>query len=64
MEYIIKVSYSKRFRHMNIRYFHVKDLVDRKEVSVDYCLIDRIIADFFTKPLQGILLTKFRDTVL
>ena len=49
---------------MNIRCFYVKDLVDRKEVSVEHCPTDRMIADFFTKPLQGALFIKFRDVTL
>ena len=59
-----KASCSKRSRHMNIRCFYVKDLVDRKEVSVEHCPTDRMIADFFTKPLQGALFIKFRDVIL
>ena len=55
---------SKRSRHMNIRYFCTKDLVDRKEVEVEYCLTERIVADFFTKPLQRVLFLKFRDIIM
>ena len=59
-----KMSCSKRSRHMNIRYFYVKDLVDRKEVEVEYCPTERMVADFFTKPLQGTLFIKFRDVIM
>ena len=42
-------------RHVNIRYFFVKDMVDKKLVQVLYCPTDKMLADFFTKPLQGSL---------
>ena len=59
-----KMSRSKRSRHMNILYFCVKDLVDRKEVKVKYCPTERMVADFFAKPLQGTLFLKFRDIIM
>ena len=49
---------------MNICYFCIKDLVDSKEVEVEYCLTERMVADFFTKPLQGALFLKFRDIIM
>ena len=45
-----KASCNKCYRYMNIRYFCMTDLIDRKEVSVEYCLTDKMITDFFTKP--------------
>jgi hypothetical protein len=53
-------SSSKRTRHINIRYFFVTDRIKSKEVSVDYCPTGDMTGDFFTKPLQGSLLKKFR----
>ena len=40
-------------RHINIRYFFVKDRIDKKEMKVEYCPSQCMLADFFTKPLQG-----------
>ena len=57
-------SSSKRTRHINIRYFFVTDRVKRKEVSVEYCPTGEMNADFFTKPLQGVLFRKFRDRIM
>jgi hypothetical protein len=51
-------SSSKRTRHINIRYFFVTDRIKSGEVSMTYCPTDDMIADYFTKSLQG---TKFRD---
>jgi Reverse transcriptase (RNA-dependent DNA polymerase) len=40
-------------KHIDRRYFYVKDLIDRKEVRVVYCRTDMMIADLLTKPLSG-----------
>ena len=57
-------SSSKRTRHINIRYFFVADRIASKEVKVEYCPTGEMIADYFTKPLQGTLFRKFRDFIM
>jgi hypothetical protein len=59
-----RASSSKRTRHINIRYFFVTDRIAAKEVAVEYCPTGDMLADFFTKPLQGILFKKFRDQIM
>jgi hypothetical protein len=59
-----RTSSSKRTRHINIRYFFVTDRIRRNEVSVKYCPTGDMIADFFTKPLQGSLFRRLRDFIL
>ena len=51
-------------RHFDIRYFFVKDRVDKGEVKVEYCPTELMLSDFFTKPLRGSLFKKFRDIVM
>ena len=51
-------------RHIDIRHFFVKDRVDKKEVKVEYCPSRLMLADFFTKPLQGVLFEKFRSVIM
>ena len=51
-------------RHVNIRYFFVKDLVDRKAVKIMYCPTGKMLADFFTKALQGELFRFFRSIIM
>ena len=51
-------------RHINIRYFFVKDRIDKGELRVEYCPSSIMLADFFTKPLQGQLFKKFRDVIM
>jgi hypothetical protein len=57
-------SNSGRTRHLNIRYFFIKDQIDSGEVKVVYTKSEDMVADFFSKPLQGELFEKFRDIVL
>ena len=57
-------SSSKRTRHINIRYFFVADRIASKEVKVEYCPTGEMIADYFTKPLQGSLFKRFRDFIM
>ena len=59
-----RASSSKRTRHIDIRYFFVSDRVQKKEVSIKYCSTLNMIADYFTKPLQGALFRRFRDFIL
>ena len=56
-------SSTKRTKHIQIRYFFVKDQVDSKEIEVVYCPMEDMVADF-TKPLQGNLFRKLRDLIM
>jgi hypothetical protein len=51
-------------RHIDIRYFFVKDRVDKKEIEILYCPTEQMLADYFTKPLQGSLFRKFRRVIM
>ena len=59
-----KQSSGERLRHINIRYFFIKDTIEREKIDVKHCPPEHMIADFFTKPLQGSLFTKMRDIVM
>ena len=51
-------------RHINIRYFFIKDRVDKGEVKIEYCPTYLMLADYFTKPLQGRMFKLFRDVIM
>jgi hypothetical protein len=57
-------SAGQRSRHINIRYFFIKDKIDQGDISLMYCPTGEMIADFFTKPQQGGMFTRFRDVVM
>ena len=59
-----RLSSSKRTRHIHLRLFYIKDLVDKKLVEIKFCPTLKMLADFFTKPLQGNLFRIFRDIIL
>ena len=54
----------KKTRHLNIRYYFVTDNVKKGMVQIRYCPTGDMVADFFTKPLQGSLFKNFWDQIL
>ena len=54
-----KASSGKRTRHIAIRYYFVTDRISGGYIRVDYCPTENMLADFFTKPLQGKLFRMF-----
>ena len=59
-----KASSSRCTRHIHIRYFFVTDRVKNKEIEIHYCPTKEMLGNFFTKPLQGALFIKFRNSIL
>ena len=42
----------------------MRDRIRSREVQVDYCPTEEMVADVLTKPLQGAAFRKFRDQLL
>jgi hypothetical protein len=65
-QHIIKngLKSAKRMKHLDIRYFFVKQYVEQNDISVQYISTKDMVADIFTKPLQGDIFNKLRDKVL
>ncbi len=59
-----KASSSKRTKHINIRYFFIKDRISQKELKVVYCPTEEMRADINTKPLQGKAFYYHRDFIM
>ena len=57
-------SNSERTKHIAMRYFFIKDRIDKKEVVVKYLETENMISDILTKPLQGNLFRRLRDILL
>jgi hypothetical protein len=51
-------------KHINIRYFFAKSKVEDGEVKLAYTPTESMIADYFTKPLQGSLFLAMRDIIM
>jgi hypothetical protein len=59
-----RASAGQKSRHINIRYFFIKDRILSDNVKIMYCPTELMLADFYTKPLQGSLFKKFRSVIL
>lgn len=59
-----KASSTKRTQHIDIRYFCITDRVKSGQIDIEYCPTEEMIADFFTKPLQGRLFREHRNSIL
>ena len=57
-------SSGKKSKHIDNRFFFIKDRLMSEGIDVAYCPTAKMLADFFTKPLQGNLFRKFRDVVM
>ena len=58
------MSRRKRSRHIDIRFFFMKDRIDSGELQVAYCPTDLMSGDYLTKPLQGAKFRAHRDTIM
>jgi hypothetical protein len=59
-----RTSSGKKTRHINIRYFFVRDRIEKGEVQIEYCPTDEMTGDYFTKPVQGAKFRKFRTRIM
>jgi hypothetical protein len=59
-----RASASKRTRHFNIKWFYVTDLIQRKEIELEYCCTDDMLADYMTKPITGKKFFMFKEQIL
>ena len=59
-----KKSSSRRTRHFDVRFFNVKDKLQSNNITVVYCPTEKMVADFFTKPLQGAQFRLLRRVIM
>jgi hypothetical protein len=57
-------SCSRRSRHIDMRYFFIKDRLESEGIKVVHCPTEQMVADFFTKPLQGQLFHFLKSIVM
>jgi len=59
-----KMSAGRNSRHIDIRYFFAKDRIDTEGIDIVYCPTEQMLADFFTKPLQGNLFRRLKAVLM
>ena len=59
-----KMSSGKRTKHMDVRYFFIKDRVDAGDFKVVHCGTKEMRGDYFTKPLQGKIFRYLRALIM
>jgi hypothetical protein len=57
-------SARKNSKHIDVRYFFIKDRLENGGYIVEHCRTTKMIADFFTKPLQGSVFRTLRDVIM
>ncbi len=55
---------SKKRKHINVRYYFIRDCWKKGEIDIQYCPSETMVADFLTKPLQGKMFFKFSKIVV
>jgi hypothetical protein len=58
-----KQSSSRRTKHIRVRYFFIKDRLSNGDITLKHCPTGEMLADHFTKPLQGAIFRKFRAEI-
>ncbi len=54
---------STRTKHIYIQFHFVKDSLSKRMFSIDYCPTENMAANLLTKPLQRVLLEKFKAKI-
>ena len=58
------LSSRKGIKHINVRYFFVKQKIDDKEVVIVWCPTDKLVGDFFSKHLSSSKFIDFRRKIM
>ena len=56
-----KQSTPSVLKHMDIRYFYVTDHMKNKDINIECCSTEDMVAVYFTSPLQGSLFVKLHN---
>ena len=59
-----KESCGSKSRHIHIRYFFTKDVLNRENMEEQHGHTKQMIADFYTKPLLGEHYYKLRNIIM
>jgi hypothetical protein len=59
-----RTSAGTKSRHLDIRYFWIKETLEILGIKTRHCHTSKMLADFLTKPLQGAVFILLRDAIL
>jgi hypothetical protein len=51
-------------KHIRVKYFYIKDTIDKGEITVEHCPMDQMWTDINTKPKQGSVFHEFRGQIM
>ena len=54
----------KRTKHIKVKYYLIKDKVDRGEITIEHCPTEQMWTDINTKPKQGAVFRAFMGHVM
>jgi len=57
-------SCGDKSRHIHIRFFFIKDIIKRGGLTLTYCPTERMLADYYTKPLTGARFRYYRGIIM
>ena len=57
-------SSSSQTKHIKIRYSFIQNRIEKRDIGLEYCHTDKMVADFMAKPLQGKEFFEFRDCTM
>ena len=55
---------TKNTKHINVRYYFIKDRVETRDVVIEHCPKEEMLGDHFKKPLQVVLFRNFREEIM
>ena len=59
-----KRSSTQRTRHLNIKFLYVTDQIEQGWLTVKHCPTKEMVADIYTKPLNGELFRQLRSEIM
>jgi hypothetical protein len=64
MAHMGRGSSGSHTRHIDIKYFWIKQFIEDKTFVIEHLFTDNMLADFFASPRQGQTFRKFRDIIM
>ena len=64
ISYMGRGSSGSNSKYMDLKYFWIKDYLDKNIIRMKYLPTDQMIADFFASPRTGAIFTDMRDVIM